>query len=72
MTFREQSGKSYFELLSVTTAMPLTNTLEKESRRRALTRRLRQVMDDALPGELAELAVPAPRAEFLTVVFLEQ
>lgn len=52
--------------------MPLADTSEKERRRRALTRRLRQAMDDALPGELTELAVPAPRAEFLTVVFLEQ
>lgn len=29
-------------------------------------------MDDAPAGELSELAVPTPRAQFLTVVFLEQ
>ena len=53
------------------TVIPLVNTLEKESRRRALTRRLRQIMDDALTGEFSELAVPAPRAQLLTVVYLQ-
>ena len=44
---------------------------EKGSRRRALTRRLRQVMHDALASQLPELAVPAPGAELLAVVFLQ-
>jgi hypothetical protein len=33
-----------------------------------LTRRLREIMYDALPGELPELAMQAPGAEFLAVV----
>ena len=36
-----------------------------------LTRRLRQVMDDALPSQLPELAMPAPGAQLLAVVFLQ-
>ena len=46
----------------VTTAMPLPDTSGERSRRRALTRRLRQVMDDALPSQLPELARPVPGA----------
>ena len=45
--------------------------LYRGSRRRALTRRLRQVMHDALPYQLPELAVPAPGAELLAVIFLQ-
>jgi hypothetical protein len=33
-----------------------------------LTRRLREVMYNALPCELPELAVPAPGAEFVAIV----
>ena len=36
-----------------------------------LTRRLREVMHDALPCELPELAVPAPGAELLAVIQLQ-
>jgi hypothetical protein len=36
-----------------------------------LIRRLRQIMHDALPCELPELAMPAPGAEFLAVVLFQ-
>ena len=60
-----------YSLDQVTTAMPLPDTSGERSRRRALTRRLREVMYDALPRELPELAVPAPGAQLLAVVFLQ-
>ena len=41
---------------------------ENESRRRASTRRLREIMRDALARQLAELAVPASSAQVLAFV----
>ena len=37
-----------------------------------LTRRLREVVHDTLPSQLSELAVPAPRAQLLAVILLQQ
>ena len=51
--------------------MPLPDTSGEGIRRRALTRRLRQVMHDALASQLPELAILAPGAEFLAVVLLQ-
>ena len=44
--------------------MPLPDTSgEGGAGGEPLTRRLREVMDDALPSQLPELAVPAPGAD---------
>jgi hypothetical protein len=62
----------FYSVNQVTAAMPLPDTSgEGGSRRRAISRRLRQVMQDALPSELPELAMPAPEAQLLAVVFLQ-
>jgi hypothetical protein len=38
----------------------------------ALTRCLREVVYDTLPSQLSELAVPAPRAQLLAVILIQQ
>ena len=58
-------------LASMTTAMPLPDTSGEGEQAASLTRRLRQVMDDTLASQLPELAVPAPGAKLLAVVFLQ-
>jgi len=56
----------------MTAAMPLPDTSgEGGAGGEPLTRRLRQVMHDALASQLPELAMPAPGAELLAVVFLQ-
>ena len=42
--------------------MPLGDTVWEGEQAASLTRRLREVMHDALAGQLPELAVPAPGA----------
>ena len=56
---------------SMTTAMPLPDMSGEGEQAASLTRRLRQVMDDAFPSQLPELAMPAPGAQLLAVVFLQ-
>ena len=71
MTFSEQSGKSHLRTLLCDDGDASDHYAGEREQAASLTRRLRQIMDDALASELSELAVPAPRAELLTVVFLE-
>ena len=48
--------------------IPLGNTSREGARAARLTRRLREIMNDTLPRQLPELAVPTPGAQPLSII----